>query len=179
MKTNKLLMICVALVLLFAAVSLSGCLGGDDANNTTPENNSTAPENNSTAPENNTTVPENNTTVPETPAPPQSSGSVTIVMGEAGDAEPNYFIRTSNQKFSTSSLTISKGETVRFMNTESRTFRHLYHSADGAFEDFSLDPRYSATATFNAAGTYKIELLNHYSGEPFGTSPQVLTVTVN
>jgi len=175
MKTNKILMILVALVLLLSVVSLSGCLGGDDAK-PAPENNTPAPD--TPAPEGQ--VPESNTPAPEnnTPAPPKS-GSVTLVLGEAGDAEPNYFIRTSNQRFSTSSLTISSGETVRFMNTESRTFRHLYHSTDGAFEDFSLDPRYSATLTFNQPGTYKIELLNHYSGEPFGTSAQVLTITVN
>jgi len=171
MKTNKLLMICVALVLLFAAVSLSGCLGGDDANNTTPDNNTTVPENNTTVPENNTTEPENNTTTP-------SAGAVTLVLGEGGP-EPTHFIKVANQKYSTSSLTISSGETVRFMNTETRTFRHLYHSVEGSFEDFNLDPRYSATLTFNTPGTYKVELLNYHTGESYSDTPQVLTVTVN
>jgi len=64
------------------------------------------------------------------------------------------------------------------MNVESRNFRHLFHSSEGAFEDFNLDPRYSATLTFNQVGTYKIELLNYYSGESYGGTPQVLTVTV-
>jgi len=174
MKTNKILMILVALVLLLSVVSLSGCLGGDDANetnNTTPENNATVPEQNNTAPEQNNTAPENNT-----PAPPQS-GSVTLVEGETGP-EPQYFVRISNQRFSTSSLSISTGETVRFMNTESRNYVHLYRSVDGAFEDFNMGPRYSSTLTFNQPGTYKIELLNNYGGEPYGTTPQILTITV-
>jgi len=178
---SKLFMILVVLVMLVTVVGLSGCLGGDDknaTNNTTPENNTTppAPENNTTppAPENNTTppVPENNTT-----QPPSSGGSVTVVKGEGGP-ESKYFIRTSNQKFSTNSLSISTGETVRFMNTESRTFRHLFHSQENAFEDFNLDPGYSATLTFNQPGTYRIELLK-LSGESFGDTPQILTVTVS
>jgi len=169
---SKLFMILVVLVMLITVVGLSGCLGGDDknaTNNTTPENNTTV-GNNTT--ENNTTT-EDNTT-----QPPASGGAVTVVLGEAGDAEPNYFIRTNNQKYSTNSLSISKGETIRFMNVESRNFRHLFHSSEGAFEDFNLDPRYSATLTFNQVGTYKIELLNYYSGESYGGTPQVLTVTV-
>jgi len=175
MKTNKILMILVALVLLLSVVSLSGCLGGDDANetnNTTPENNATVPEQNNTAPEQNNTVPENNT-----PAPPQS-GSITIVMGDGGP-ETSNFVRTANQRYPISSISISTGESIRIMNMESRPgFRHLFHSEGGLFEDFTLDQRNAATLTFNQPGTYKIELLNHYSGEPFGTSPQILTITV-
>ena len=166
---SKLFMVLVVLVMLVTVVGLSGCLGGDDknaTNNTTPENNTTAPENNTTAPENDTTQ------------PPASGNSVTVVLGESGDAEPNYFVRTNNQKYSTNSLSISKGETIRFMNVESRNFRHLFHSQEGAFEDFNLDPRYSATLTFNQVGTYKIDLLNYHTGESYGDTPQVLTVTV-
>ncbi len=103
---------------------------------------------------------------------------MTVVLGESGDAEPNYFVQIKDQKFGTTSLNVSKGETVRFMNVETRNFRHLYHSENGAFEDFNLNPRYSATLTFNEAGTYKIDLLNYYTGEPFGDSTPVLTVTV-
>ncbi|MDL2261301.1 hypothetical protein LJC08_03610 [Methanimicrococcus sp. OttesenSCG-928-J09] len=165
---SKLLMILAVLVVLFAAVSLSGCLGGDDdaTNNTT--NNST---NNTTPPaENNTTPSEGSNTTPP-------AESVTIVLGEEGP-EPSYFVTAKDQKFSTSSLSVSKGETVRIMNTETRNFRHVYHSTDGAFEDFNLNPRYSATMTFNAAGTYKVELLNFYTNESFGDTAPVLTVTV-
>lgn len=164
MKTSKILMALVVLVMLFAAVSLSGCLGGDDdANNTTPsEGNSTPSEGNSTPSEGNSTP---------------SADSVTVTLGEDGP-EPKHFVTTKDQKFSTSSLSIAKGETVRVMNTETRNFRHTFHSEDSAFEDFDLNPRYSATMTFNAAGTYKIDLLNYYTGEPFGDSAPVLTVTV-
>ncbi|WNY22968.1 hypothetical protein MmiHf6_02620 [Methanimicrococcus hongohii] len=169
MVKSKALMILAVLVLLFAAVSLSGCLGGDDdADNNTTDNNTTVPENNTTVPENNTTVPENNTT---------TNGSVTVVIGEDGP-EPSYFVTIKDQKFNTASLSISKGETIRFMNTETRNFRHLYHSEDGAFEDFNLNPRYSATLTFDAAGTYKIDLLNYYTNESFNDAGSTLTVTV-
>lgn len=176
MKTTKLLMGLVVLVMLFAAVGFSGCLGGDDDNATNNTTNNTT--NNSTpAPSegNNTTpVPSENTTNNTTP----SAGSVTVVLGESGDAEPTYFVTTKDQKFSTTSLSVSKGETVRFMNTETRNFRHTFHSENAAFEDFDLNPRYSATLTFNEAGTYKIDLLNYYTGEPFGDAAPVLTVTV-
>ena len=171
MKTSKLLMGLVVLVMLFAAVSLSGCLGGNDDNATNNTTNNTTPSEG-----NNTTVPSegNNTTNNTTPP----AGAVTVVLGESSDEEPNYFVQIKDQKFSTSTLNISKGETVRFMNTETRNFRHLYHSEEGAFEDFNLNPRYSATLTFNEAGTYKIDLLNYYTSEPFGDAAPVLTVTV-
>jgi hypothetical protein len=116
-------------------------------------------------------------TVTVTEQPPGSADSVSVVFGDSGP-EPKYFIRTTSQAFTTTSLSISTGETIRIMNTESRTFRHLFHSANGSFEDFTLDPRYSATLTFSQPGTYEIQLLNHYTGEPFGDTEPVLTVTV-
>jgi plastocyanin len=99
-------------------------------------------------------------------------------MGESGTTDNSSYVQAKDQKFSTTSLSISKGGTVRVMNVESRNFRHLFHSESGAFEDFNLNPRYSATLTFNEAGTYKIDLLNYYTGEPFGDTASVLTVTV-
>lgn len=177
---SKLLMLLAVLVVLFAAVSLSGCLGGDNnttTNNTT--NNTTPPVNNTTPPAannttNNTTPPANNTTNNTTPP----ANAVTVVMGEGGP-EPTAFMRVINQHFTTSSLTLSTGDTLRIMNTESRQWRHLYQSEEGVFEEFNLNPRYSATLTFNAPGTYRINLLNYYTGEPFSNSGNVLTVTVN
>ena len=170
---SKLFMILVVLVMLVTVVGL-GCLGGDDknaTNNTTPENNTTVPPEaeNSTP----STPPENNT--PEQP-PVGSSGSVTVVQGDNGP-EPVAFIRTGGRRFSTSAVTISNGETIRIMNTEEMTFRHLIHSEEGAFEDFILDRNYSSRLTFNQPGTYRIELLKT-NGEPFGDPVQVLTVTV-
>ena len=177
---SKLFMVLVVLVMLVTVVGLSGCLGGDDknaTNNTTPENNTT-PGNNTTppAPENNTPAPapENNTPAP----PPSSGGSVSVVMGDAGP-ESSYFIRTSEQKFVTTSLSISSGETIRIMNVESRNFRHMFHSEEGAFEDFTLDTNRAAKLTFNQSGTYRIQLLNGYTGEPFRDPVSVLTVTVS
>jgi len=170
---SKLLMLLVVLLMLFSAVALSGCLGGNEANNTTPEQPPAPPAENNTPP----APPTENNTPPVPPAPP-SSGAVTVVIGEDGP-ESSYFVRASDQKFSTTSLSISKGETVRIMNTESRNFRHVYHSETGAFEDFNLNPRYSATMTFNEAGSYKIQLLNYYTNEPFGSTAPVLTVNVS
>ncbi|WNY28367.1 hypothetical protein MmiEs2_05520 [Methanimicrococcus stummii] len=167
MVKSKALMILAVLVLLFAAVSLSGCLGGDDTNTTDNETNSTPTETPAPTPQ----------PSEETPAPAPSGNSVTVVLGEDGP-EPSYFVTIKDQKFGTTSLSINKGETVRFMNTETRNFRHLYHSENGAFEDFNLNPRYSATLTFDAAGTYKIDLLNYYTEEPFNDAGSVLTVTV-
>ncbi|MCL2550471.1 MAG: hypothetical protein FWE78_06085 [Methanimicrococcus sp.] len=166
---SKLLMLLVVLLMLVSAVALSGCLGGDTpANNTTPEQ----------PPAVNNTTPEQPPAENNTPSTPPSSGSVNVVLGEGGPT-PTYFVQAKDQKYATSTLNISKGETVRFMNTETRNFRHLYHSENGAFEDFNLNPRYSATLTFNDAGTYKIELLNYYTAEPFGTTAPVLTVNVS
>jgi len=165
---SKLFMILVVLVMLVTVVGL-GCLGGDDKNAT----NNTTPENNTTAPENNTTAPENDTT--EQP-PVSSGGSVTVVPGEGG-ATSSYFVRTSDRRFVTTSLNISTGETIRIMNVEQITFRHMFHSEEGAFEDFILDKNYAATLTFNQPGTYKIQLLKT-NGEPFTEPPSVLTVTV-
>jgi len=167
---SKLLMLFVVLLMLFSAVALSGCLGGDNADNTTPEQPPAPPAENNTPP----APPEENNTPP---APP-SSGAVTVVLGEDGP-EAAYFVRASDQKFLTTSLNISKGETIRLMNTEGRNYRHIYHSENGAFEDFNLNPRYSATLTFNEVGSYKIQLLNYYTGEPFGTTAPVLTITVS
>ena len=174
---SKLFMILVVLVMLVTVVGL-GCLGGDDknaTNNTTPENNTTAPENNTTAPENNTTAPENNTT--EQP-PVGSSGSVSVVQGDGGPTS-SYFVTTSDRSFVTKSLSISSGETIRIMNIEKMDFRHRFHSEEGAFEDFTLDKGRAATLTFSQPGIYKIQLLNHYTGEPFGETAPVLTVTVS
>jgi len=167
---SKLLMLLVVLLILFSAVALSGCLG-DKADNTPPAQ---PPAENNTPP---ATPPEEQPPVPEQPQPP-SNGAVTVVLGEGGP-ESSYFVQAADQKFGTTSLNVAKGETIRLMNTERRTYRHVYHSENGAFEDFNLDPRYSATLTFNDAGTYKIQLLNYYTGEPFGTTAPVLTVNVS
>ena len=107
-----------------------------------------------------------------------SADFVSVVLGDS-DPEPKYFIRTASQKFTTTSLSISTGDTVRIMNMETRNFRHLFHSENGAFEDFKLDPRYSAILTFSQPGIYEIQLLNYYTGEPFGETAPVLTVTVS
>ena len=169
---SKLFMILVVLVMLVTVVGL-GCLGGDDknaTNNTTPENSTPETPENST-PE----TPENST--PEQP-PVSSGGSVTVVQGEGGP-NPGYFVRTNDRRFVTTSLSISSGETIRFMNMETISgFRHQFHSEEGAFEDFNLDPRYSATLTFSQPGTYRIQLLNAHTGEPYGDTAPVLTVTV-
>ncbi|MDR0767830.1 MAG: hypothetical protein LBE57_05265 [Methanosarcinales archaeon] len=177
MVKSKALMILAVLVLLFAAVSLSGCLGGGDADNNTT-NNTTPPGNNTTPPENNTTPPENNTTTPpgnNTTTPP--AGSVTVTLGDQGPSTP-ILVQISNQRFPQSTLNISTGDTIGFRNAESRAFRHLYHSENNAFEDFTLDMNRRAALTFNQPGTYRIELLNAYTGEPYGDTPSVLTVNV-
>ena len=180
---SKLLLILVLLVMLASVVSFSGCLGSKD-NNSTPDN--TTPDN--ATPDNSTpgnTTPDNTTpdnTTPDNTTPgnttPNLSNSVTVVTND-GDVSSKYFVRVNNQKYTTNSLNISKGETVRLMNSESRTFRHIFHSQEGAFEDFDLIQRYSAYLTFNQAGTYHIDLLNYYTGEPHGNTSIVLTVNVS
>jgi len=160
---SKLFLLLVVLVMLVTVVGL-GSLDSDAGNSS----NSTTPEN--STPE----IPDNNTY--EQP-PVDDAGSVSVVLGDSGP-EPKYFVQTTSRAFMTTSLSISTGDTVRIMNMESMNFRHLFHSSNGAFEDFTLDPRYSSTLTFNRPGTYEIQLLNYYTGEPFGNNVSVLTVIV-
>ena len=171
-KSKTIILILAVLVLLFAAVSFSGCLGGEDQ----PAGNETAPPaGNETAPPagNETTPPAGNVTTP----PTSKAGSVTVTLGES--VPTPILVQVNNQRFQTSTVNINVGDTIGIRNSEQRPFRHLYHSENNAFEDFRLDHRYRAALTFNEPGTFRIHLLNPGTGEPHNpTNPQILTVIV-
>ena len=159
---SKLFMLLVVLVILVTVVGL-GCLGGDNKNDT----NNMRPE-------------PINIDITDDNSPPIAGivGSVSVVKGDNGP-EPTIFITTAERSFSTSSIHIEIGQTVRIMNLEKTNFRHLFRSTNHAFGDFDLDPNYSATLTFSQPGTYEIQLLNHYTGESFGDMAPVMTVIVS
>ena len=173
-KSKIIILIFAVLVLLFAAVSFSGCLGND-----APEGNVTTPPavNETEPPEGNvTTPPEGNVTAP--PATP-SVGSVRVIIG--GNEPTPTLVQTRNQRFPQQNMTlnINVGDTIGIRNNEDQQFRHLFRSEENAFEDFTVDRHRRAALTFNEPGTYRIQLLNHHTGEPFGTGPApVLTVIV-
>lgn len=172
-QSKKTFMILAVLVLLFAAVSLSGCLGGN--NNTTPPENVTPSEN--ITPSENVTPPVNETPS-ENVTPPVTEPPAKVVVSTSIDGEDSSLVTIKNKKYSPTSVNISTGDAVRVWSREERNFRHILHSDDGAFEDYDLNPGYFVYLTFNQAGTYKIEMLNYYTGEPHSGSPTILTVTV-
>lgn len=165
MIKSKTSMILAVLVLLFAAICLSGCLGGNDNNVTPPE-----PSENITPPINET--PSENVT------PPVVEPTEKVSISKTYDGDDSLLITIKNKRYSSTSVNIGTGDTVRIWSREERNFRHIFHSEENAFEDFDIIPGYFVYMTFNEAGTYKIDMINYYTGEPYGDSPIVLTVKV-
>ncbi|MBZ3934901.1 hypothetical protein [Methanimicrococcus blatticola] len=168
MVKSKTLMIFAVLILLFTAVGFSGCLGGND-DNATPSENVTPPEN---------ITPPVDETPSEDVAPPVVEPTEKVNVSTTFDGDNSVLITIKNKRYSSTSVSISTGDAVRLWSREERNFRHIFQSEENAFEDFDLIPGYFAYLTFNQPGTYKIDMINYYTGEPHGDAPIVLTVTV-
>ncbi|MDV0447533.1 hypothetical protein MsAg5_14330 [Methanosarcinaceae archaeon Ag5] len=179
MQMKKTFMVLLALVLLIGAVGAAGCLGGDDDNVTNQSNQSN--QSNQTEPTTEPSQPANPEPAqpanPE-PEPPAPSGeTVTVQNTSEFDGTPKVLVIAKDRKFSANTVNISAGETVRIWNREDVNFAHLYHSEEGAFPDTKVNIKYDIYFTFNQPGTYKIDIYNPSTGEPYPTNA-VLTVKV-
>ncbi|WNY27133.1 hypothetical protein [Methanolapillus ohkumae] len=181
MQMKKTLMLLLALVLLVGAVAISGCVDDEPAaNGTDNKTNETPSEPANVTPSEPTNVtPSEPTNV--TPSEPAnvSSGEKVVVQNQSEfDGTAKHLVVAKDRKFSVSSVNISKGETVRIWNREDVNFAHMYHSEEGAFPDTKVNIKYDVYFTFNEPGTYKIDIYNPNTGEPYPTNA-VLTVKVS
>lgn len=177
MKTKLIILLLVLSVVLF-----SGCAGKEQ---TTPEENTTPAE---------TVTPEEITTPEETETPAVTETSEEVetpvvneteqenITAEGNETEEGavvsssnarvYTIRLDNYKASASTLNITEGEKVAWLNYQDnprRTFTLV--SEQGLFDNQSLVYKRSFVYTFNETGTYNFTVV----GQP----KMNVSVTVN
>ena len=187
---KKMTIIIASLVVLFAAVSFSGCLGGNDTDTTpTPSPQPSAePTTQAAEPTTQAARPTTQAAAPTTPAAP-AAGALTVSDNNAGtpaNADIAYIPVSNTRTFSPSSLDRTVGSGLRIRNTDTKlNSKFLIHSPEGAFEDMQVNPNYDMYVMFNAPGTYTFELYSFDATvaaggtlTPFGSAPSVLTVTV-
>lgn len=167
----------IVLLLIFGAVLLSGCTGNEQPStekNATPEETVTPVENTTVVgtPEENVTseenvTPEVNVTSKENVTPGEN-GRLNISTSEI--KETPYLLRLINNRVSSSSLEIKKGESVSWINMEDSPKRVLtLVSEEKLFENTGLAYKRAFTHTFNETGDYHFSVV----GQPR------MNVTVN
>ncbi|HEX6976731.1 MAG TPA: cupredoxin family copper-binding protein [Patescibacteria group bacterium] len=88
---------------------------------------------------------------------PQNAGN-TKIETQPGTTNPNNTISAKNTvdiknfSFSISTLTVKKGDTVTWTNSDSSV--HTATADDGTFDTGSINPGSSQTVTFTKSGTY-------------------------
>ena len=176
---KKISLILAALLVLFAAVSLSGCLGGgDDEPTPTPEATTDVPEPTKEA-------------APTTPAAPSgpAAGSIVVSDNNVG-IDPNsdtaYIPITNSRVFTPAKLDRTVDSYLRIRNTDTKLrSKLLIHSPQGLFDDFQLNPNYDMYVHFVNPGTYTFELYSFDATQengtltPFSEPVPVLTVNVS
>jgi len=169
----------IVLLLIFGAVLFSGCTGNEQPStekNATPEETVTpventtvvgTPEENVTSEENET--PEVNGTSEENVTPevnvtseenvtPGENGRLNISTSEI--KQTPYLLRLINNRVSSSSLEIKKGESVSWINMEDNPKRVLILvSEEKLFENTNLAYRHAFTYTFNETGDYHFSIV--------------------
>lgn len=177
-----------ALILLAACAFV--CVGGCLANGPLSGNENVSGNDSVPGSEN---VTGNATSVPdETPgqtASPDRRKTV-IVAGESDGQELYYPLDYSRSFYPNAAernhtIAVYQGDTIRFWNGDTKmNSKMLFHSVEGSFDDYVIQPRYSCYMTFPDIGKYQISLLNgeHYmeTGEliPYPAGESVLTIYV-
>lgn len=157
----------IVLLLIFGAVLLSGCTGNEQPStekNATPEETVTPVENTTVVgtPEENVTseenvTPEVNVTSKENVTPGEN-GRLNISTSEI--KETPYLLRLINNRVSSSSLEIKKGESISWINMEDNPKRVLILvSEEKLFENTNLAYRHAFTYTFNETGDYHFSIV--------------------
>jgi len=163
----------IVLLLIFGAVLLSGCTGNEQPStekNATPEETVTPVENTTVVgtPEENVTSEENVTpevnvtsgenVTSEENVTPEENGKLNISTSEI--KETPYLLRLINNRVSSSSLDIKKGESVSWINMEDNPKRVLILvSEEKLFENTNLTYRRAFTYTFNETGDYNFSIV--------------------
>lgn len=157
----------IVLLLIFGAVLLSGCTGNEQPStekNATPEETVTPVENTTVVgtPEENVTSEENVTpevnVTSEENVTPGENGRLNISTSEI--KETPYLLRLINNRVSSSSLEIKKGESVSWINMEDNPKRVLILvSEEKLFENTNLTYRRAFTYTFNETGDYNFSIV--------------------
>ena len=163
----------IVLLLIFGAVLLSGCTGNEQPStekNATPEETVTPVENTTVVgtPEENVTSEENVTpevnvtsgenVTSEENVTPEENGKLNISTSEI--KETPYLLRLINNRVSSSSLDIKKGESVSWINMEDNPKRVLILvSEEKLFENTNLAYRHAFTYTFNETGDYHFSIV--------------------
>ncbi|PAV13977.1 hypothetical protein ASJ81_15585 [Methanosarcina spelaei] len=157
----------IVLLLIFGAVLLSGCTGNEQPStekNATPEETVTPVENTTVVgtPEENVTSEENVTpevnVTSEENVTPGENGRLNISTSEI--KETPYLLRLINNRVSSSSLEIKKGESVSWINMEDNPKRVLILvSEEKLFENTNLTYRRAFTYTFNETGDYHFSIV--------------------
>jgi PBP1b-binding outer membrane lipoprotein LpoB len=157
----------IVLLLIFGAVLLSGCTGNEQPStekNATPEETVTPVENTTVigTPEENVTSEENVTpevnVTSEENVTPGENGRLNISTSEI--KETPYLLRLINNRVSSSSLEIKKGESVSWINMEDNPKRVLILvSEEKLFENTNLTYRRAFTYTFNETGDYNFSIV--------------------
>ena len=113
-----------------------------------------------------------------------------IVAGERDGQEVYYPLGFSRSFYPDAeernhTIAVYQGDTIRFWNGDTKmNSKMLFHSVEGSFDDYVIQPRYSCYMTFPDIGKYQISLLNgeHYmeTGEriPYPAGESVLTIYV-
>ncbi|AKJ37624.1 hypothetical protein [Methanosarcina barkeri] len=176
----------IVLLLIFGAVLFSGCTGNEQPStekNATPEETATpventtivdTPEENATAIETETSeenvtqenVTQENITQENITQENITQGNVTlgnngrlnISTSEIKDTP--YLLRLINNRISSSSLEIKKGESVSWVNMEDSPKRILtLASEEKLFDDTRLAYKRAFTYTFNETGDYRFSVI--------------------
>lgn len=179
----------IVLLLIFGAVLLSGCTGNEQPSkeeNAAPEETVTPVENttvmetpgeNATAVETETSeenlTSEGNVTTKENETLEEnvtSEGNGRLNVSTSEIKETPYLLRLINNRASSSSLDIKKGESVSWINMEDKPKRVLtLVSEEKLFENTNLAYKRAFTYTFNETGDYHFSIV----GQP------KMNVTVN
>ncbi|AKB54863.1 hypothetical protein A9239_03865 [Methanosarcina sp. A14] len=171
----------IVLLLIFGAVLFSGCTGNEQPStekNATPEETATpventtivdTPEENATAIETETSeenVTQENVTqenitqenITQENVTLGNNGRLNISTSEIKDTP--YLLRLINNRISSSSLEIKKGESVSWVNMEDSPKRILtLASEEKLFDDTRLAYKRAFTYTFNETGDYRFSVI--------------------
>ena len=185
MKFQYVILLILAVI---GAVTVSGCLG--NSGNVTNSTNATVAPAETFVPEE-PAQPTEETQEPSPEASPSPSGShYPIIVSNSSDHQELFYPIGFGRTFGPSpgtdnTIAMYQGETIRFRNSDAKlSSKMLFHSVEGSFDDFILNPSYDCYMTFPELGKYQINLYNgqvyletgEYEDFPVGSS--MLTIYI-
>ncbi len=192
MNRKTAVSIILAIFVLFAVVSFSGCIGNDDDLNNTTNETDTPDESDLKTDEpqaTETKTPEATEMTDEEIYQYRTGKRVITSPTQLDEYSADMMIRIGfDRKFSKNErheIAVREGETIRFRNADGKlNSRFLLHSPHDNFEDFLILPMYDCYMSFPEPGVYDVELLDGFeyqeTGElkPFKTGKSVLVIYV-